>query len=183
MHRRSFIASTIALGALPFVAPTIANAQDDLASKIINDPNPYKWRTEGVREKRVISDDSVMGGKALRVPVLSKGKNRWSVAAKMAIDGAISVGDPIMVAIYAKCLEAESGTGTAAFTIQQSSAPYASLFFKDLQIGPDWDMYTHEFVADKDLKAKSADVAVHLADQKQIVLLGPVMVFNMNKKA
>ncbi|KRA81198.1 hypothetical protein [Altererythrobacter sp. Root672] len=165
--------------ALFFLGP--ATAQDDLASKIINDPgNP---QVTGASAK-LREDPAVQGGQALRIAVRRKGANPWDVAVQTTIDKPVKAGDSLIFAFWARLEKGENGATETVLpynAVQISAAPYTALFVEPATIGPEWKMFEVKGKAAKDQAAGSLNATIHLATAAQTVDLGPLIVVNMGQ--
>jgi hypothetical protein len=159
--------------------PLQAQASDDLASKIINDP--AEPQVNGA--KATLRDDAkVQGGKALRIQVKGKGTNAWDAAIESPIKKPIKAGDEIVLAFSARLEKSDSGAATAAFPfagVQLATAPYSSIAQNGFELGPDWKMVEIRGSADRDYPAGSLKVSIHLATAKQTLEFGPVIVIDL----
>jgi len=174
---RLFGAIAIAVAAV--AAP--ATAQDDILSKIINDPGA----PEVTGAKTSVRDDpAVQGGKALRVQVPKKGANAWDVSLRSPINKPVKAGDKLLLAFWARLDKGENGATSASLpynAVQLAQAPYTGVFTDGVTIGPEWKMYEVKGQADKDYAAGTLNATIHLATGKQVVDLGPVFVLNLGK--
>jgi len=159
--------------------PLQAQAADDLASKIVNDPS--EPQVNGA--KAALHDDAkVQGGKALRIQVKGKGTNAWDAAIESPIKKPIQAGDRIVLAFSARLEKSDSGAATAVFPfagVQLATAPYSSIAQNGFELGPDWKMVEIRGTADRNYPAESLKVSIHLATAKQTVDFGPVVVLNL----
>lgn len=169
--------------ALALIAPaSIAVAQDDdIASKIINDPGAPEVR--GAKAK-LVNDPNAQGGKALRVTVAKKGANAWDSVVESAVKKPIKAGDQLILAFQARLHQGDGGatTGTLPYNaVQLSAAPYSSVVQGSADIGPEWELQEIKGKADKDHAAGTAKVTIHLGNAKQTVDLGPIVLLNMGQ--
>ena len=159
--------------------PLQAQASNDLASKIVNDPS----EPQVIGAKASLHDDpKAQGGKALRVQVKGKGANAWDASVETAVKKPIKAGDQIVLAFEARLEKGENGAATAAFPfagVQITSAPYTSVAMNGFELGPDWKMIEIRGKADRDYPAGSLKASIHLATAKQTVDLGPVVVLDL----
>lgn len=171
-------AAALLLLATSFV-PLQAQASDDLATKIVNDP--AEPQVNGA--KATLNDDpKVQGGKALRIQVKGKGTNAWDSAIESPISKPIKAGDEIVLAFSARLEKSESGAATAAFPfagVQLATAPYNSIAQNGFELGPDWKMIEIRGKADRDYPAGSLKVSIHVATAKQTLDFGPVIVLDL----
>jgi hypothetical protein len=171
------------------LAPAAALAQaapaaaDDITSKIINLPPPTAHRVDDAKGS-VRKDDTVQGGKALRVAVPGKSDKSWSVAVANAIEKGVNAGDRIVLAFWARLAKAEGGAATASLpynAVQLSAAPYTALFSGGVEVGPEWKLHEVKGKADKDYAAGSLNASIHLATGKHTIDLGPIFVLNLGR--
>ena len=175
------IHSVAALSLLLWTAsvPLQAQASDDLASKIVNDP--AEPQVNGA--KATLHDDArVQGGKALRIQVKGKRANPWDAAIESPVKKSIKAGDQIVLAFSARLEKSDSGAPTAAFPfagVQLATAPYTSIVQNGFELRTDWKMVEIRGKADRDYPAGSLKVSIQLATAKQTVDFGPVIVLDM----
>jgi hypothetical protein len=171
----------LAVLCLAVAAPASALQDDDIASKIINDPSAPQ--VVGAKSS-LRKDANVQGGKALRIQVAAKGKNNWDAFASSPIQKPVKAGDKLVLAFWARLEKGEGGAAasTLPFTgVQVSSPPYPSVFNEAVQVGPEWKLHQVKGTADKDYAAGSIGVSIHLANAKQTIDLGPIFVLDMGQ--
>ncbi|MBO9518320.1 MAG: hypothetical protein J7493_09655 [Porphyrobacter sp.] len=158
-----------------------ATAQDDLASRIINDPgNP---QVMGAAAK-LREDPAVQGGQALRVTVRRKGANPWDATVQTTIDKPVKAGDSLVFAFWARLEKGENGATETVLPyngVQMSTAPYTAQFVQPATIGPEWKMFEVKGKAASDQAAGTLNATIHLATAAQTVDLGPLIVVNMGQ--
>lgn len=156
-------------------------AQDDLASKIVNDPgNP---QVTGARAA-LRADPAVQGGKALRIDVARKGQNPWDAAVGGPVVKPVRAGDNLVLVFSARLEKGENGATTATLpyaAVQLAAAPYTTLFSGSNPIGPDWKSIQVTGKADKDYPANALKVTIQLATAKQTVDFGPIVLLDMGQ--
>lgn len=155
-----------------------ASAQDDLASKMINQKTNGTWYIQPDKPKAKHIKAEVPGEYAFRVRA-NKGRNPWDVQATSPIDGPINEGDVIMLMYYARAEQAAEGGSALSTRIQMNSPPWSTVLDFNSPISGEWQSYCAFRVAGMSL-AKSS-VSIHLATAEQIIDLGPVFVFNFGK--
>jgi hypothetical protein len=170
------------LAAAPASAQDQAGA-DDILSRIINVPAPSAYRVDGLREKpKVRKDETVQGGKAIRIFVPGKSPQAWSVSASNPIEKPVRAGDLLVLAFWARLEKGEDGAATASLpnnVVQLAKEPYTALFAGPVTLTPEWKLHEVKGKADKDYAAGELNVALHLATAKQTIDLGPIFVLNM----
>lgn len=177
------VAFTLRAMAASIVATGAVQAQDDLASKIINAPAPAAFRVDGAKGA-VRKDDTVQWGKALRIQVPARSEQAWTVGIASPITKPVKAGDKLILAFWARLEKGESGAASASLpfnAVQLASAPYTPLFNGGVTIGSEWKLHEIKGKADKDYPADTLNVAIHLATGKQTIDLGPVIVLNMGQ--
>ena len=179
MRGKAFLVA-LALAAAPAAAQ---EGSDDILNKIINSPPPTAHQVQGGKGK-VLGDEAVQGGKALRINVSGAGKNTWDTAVANPIGKPVKAGDQLILAFWARLEKGQDGSTSASLpynAIQMASAPYTALFHEGVTIGPEWKMYEVKGKADRDYAGGSLNASIHLATGKQVVDLGPVFVLNMGQ--
>jgi len=110
VHRVASAVLFLATAAIPLPA----QAQADLASKIVNDPG--EPQVNGA--KAGLHDDAAaQGGKALRIQVKGKSANVWDAALESPIKKPIKAGDQIVLAFQARLEKADNGATKAALNL------------------------------------------------------------------
>jgi hypothetical protein len=155
-----------------------ASAQDDLASKMINQKTNGSWFVQPDKPKAKHIKAEVPGDFAFRVKA-NKGRNPWDVQASSPIDGPIKEGDVVMLMYYARAEVAAEGGSSLATRIQMNSPPWSTVLDFSSPISGEWKSYCAFRVANMSLDKSS--VSVHLATAEQVIDLGPVFVFNFGK--
>src|SRR5262245_23194468 len=162
---------------------TLARAEEDLASKMINRDTNGSWyfQPEKPKAKHFKVDETVVpGGFAFRVKA-HKGNNPWDVQASSPVAGAIQEGDVIMLMYYARAEAPAEGGSKLTARIQLAGPPYSSVLDTTAPITGDWKSYCAFRVSTASIDEKKSSVSIHLATAQQIIDLGPVMVFNFGK--
>lgn len=163
------------------MAPALA--ADDLASKMVNDPS-VGWAPMGPGAKaELIKDATVQGGGAVRLTISGKGANPWDSGAQVAITKPLAQGDVLLLAFWAKAVQAPAGGTAITFNanMQKVSAPYNWIGNATVNVGPQWKMYFVQAVADKDYKPKDISAQLHLAIDPLVIDLGPLFILNYGK--
>jgi len=169
-----------ALAAVILVAAVVsvpARAQDDLASKVVNDPG--EPQVNGA--KASLRDDAkVQGGKALRIQVKGKGTNAWDAAIESPINKTIKAGDQVVLVFDARLEKGDTATAAFPFAgVQMAGAPYSSVAQNGFELGPEWKTVEIRGKADRNYPAGSLKVSIHLATAKQVVDFGPIVVLDL----
>jgi hypothetical protein len=174
------IAATLLLGlAAPAVAP--AQQADDLASKIANDPGA----PEVTGAKAALRDDAaVQGGKALRIQVARKGANPWDTALGSPVKKPVKAGDTLLLVFYARLEKGDNGATATTLPfagVQLADSPWTPIFHEAVDVGPEWKLLQVKGKADKNYAAGKLKVTIHLANAKQVVDVGPVILLNQGQ--
>lgn len=159
---------------------SVALAQDDLASKMINVASNGSWYFQPDKPKAKYMKADVPGGMAFRVKA-TQGANPWDVQANSPIQGAINEGDVVMINFYARAEEPAEGGSKLAVRIQLNQAPWTAVLETRAPVTSEWKAYCAHRVATASLGEKKGTVSIHLATAKQVIDLGPVFVFNLGK--
>jgi hypothetical protein len=158
----------------------VAVAEEDIVSKMINKETNGSWFIQPEKPKAKHMKADVLGGYAFRVRA-TKSANPWDVQASSPIAGAINEGDVIMINYYARAEEPAEGGSSLTVRIQLAGPPYNSVLETTAKISQEWKGYCAFRVASATMGEKKSSVSVHLATAKQVIDLGPVMVFNFGK--
>ena len=172
--------------ALALAAPAAAQDEGDaIVDKIINLPPPAAHVVNGLSGKpRVREDESVQGGKALRIPVPGKGENAWSVSLSNPIEKPVKAGDAIVLAFWARLEKPPKGEASATIPyagVQLAKEPYTAIMTEPVTVGPEWKLHEIRGKATRDYAAGELNVSLHLATAKQTIDVGPVFVLNMGQ--
>jgi hypothetical protein len=157
-----------------------AVAEEDIISKMINKKTNGSWFIQPEKPKAKYMKADVLGGYAFRVKA-TKGANPWDVQASSPIEGAINEGDVIMIDYYARAEEPAEGGSSLTVRIQFAGPPYNSVLETTTKITGEWKSYCAFRVANATMAENKSSVSIHLATAKQVIDLGPVMVFNFGK--
>ena len=173
----------------PALSSDFAKIQNTLpqSAVLINAPAISNGNVFGENEThRFIDDPSVPGGKALEVTVSDTGLNSWSTGVNRSISTAISKGDVVFLAYWAKGIEAKNEAQTPIISpvrIQQSSEPYNSAAEGAAYLSREWKLYYASGKSDHLIPAGPAGVTMHLGLTKQTLRLGPAYLFNLGPNA
>lgn len=151
-----------------------------IPSMIINDPGAPN--ISGAKAK-LVDDDRVTGGKALRVQV-SKGKNAWDSSLSSAITKPVKAGDNLLLVFWARLEQGENGASAATLpwnSIGMTTSPWSAVVGQSADIGPEWKQFEVSGKADRDFEAGTLGANLQLATAKQVVDLGPVIVLNLGQ--
>jgi hypothetical protein len=157
-----------------------AVADEDIISKMINKETNGSWFIQPEKPKAKYIKADVLGDHAFRVRA-TKSANPWDVQASSPIAGAINEGDVIMINYYARAEEPAEGGSSLTVRIQLASAPYSSVLETTTKISGEWKSYCAFRVASASMGEKKSSVSIHLATARQVIDLGPVMVFNFGQ--
>jgi hypothetical protein len=165
-----------------FSLGSVVVAQDeDLLSKMINRETNGSWYFQPDKPKaRHFKVPELPGGYAFRVKA-TKGVNPWDVQASSPVAGAINEGDVIMINYYARAEEAAEGGSHLTVRIQLGAPPWSSVLETSTPLTGEWKSYCAFRVANANVPEKKSSVSIHLATAKQVIDLGPVLVFNFGK--
>lgn len=159
---------------------TVVGAEEDIASRLINKDTNGTWHVQPDKPKAKHIKADVEGGYAFRVKA-TKGANPWDVQASSPVAGAINEGDVIMLHYFARAEEPAEGGSALTARIQLAASPYTSLLEMTSKISGEWNSYCSFRVASMSVPEKKSSVSIHLATAKQVIDLGPVLVFNFGK--
>jgi uncharacterized protein YbaA (DUF1428 family) len=156
---------------------------DDIMKKAVNKPGT-NWSVYGATQTtKALKDDGVPGGEVLRVTVSAKGANPWDVGGASPIQKPITAGDTILVAVYLRAPRLKDGeTASIPFLgAGGATAPYEPVVSTGVTITKDWKLYYASGRAAKDVPGGTANAAIHLAADKQVIDLGPVFVLDFGQ--
>lgn len=157
---------------------SMAWAEEDLMSKMINKETNGTWYFIPDKPKaKHFAVPELPGGYAFRIKA-DKGRNPWDVQASSPVAGAIKEGDVIMLMYYARAAEPAEGGSKLTARVQLAGPPWTSILDITSDISGEWKSFCGFRVSDADIEEKKASVSIHLATAKQVIELGPVLVFN-----
>jgi hypothetical protein len=159
---------------------TVVVAEEDIASRMINKDTNGAWYIQPDKPKAKHLKADVPGGYAFRVKA-TKSANPWDVQASSPVAGAINEGDVIMLSYFARAEVPAEGGSTLTARIQLAAPPYGSVLEMTSGISGEWTSYCAFRVASASIGEKKSTVSIHLATAKQVIDLGPVLVFNFGK--
>jgi hypothetical protein len=160
---------------------TVALAQTDLASKIINDPGAPE--VKGAKAK-LVDDALVQGGKALRVTVAKKGQNNWDSVVESSIAKPIQAGDTLIITFEARLEKSDDGATTAIIpfaAVQEKAAPYGAVVSGQATIGPEWKLHQIKGKATRSYAADALKATIQIANAKQTIDFGPIVVLDTGR--
>ena len=161
-------------------ACSLVTAEEDIASRLINKDTNGAWYFQPDKPKAKHIKADVNGGYAFRVKA-HKGANPWDVQASSPIAGAINEGDVVMLTYFARAEEPAEGGSSLTARIQLAAAPYTSVLDTTARISGEWKSYCAFRTVSGSIGEKKGNVSIHLATAKQVIDLGPVLVFNFGK--
>ncbi|HEV7607027.1 MAG TPA: hypothetical protein VGO61_06805 [Steroidobacteraceae bacterium] len=169
----AYLVAGLALG-------SAAVAEEDIASRMINKDTNGAWYVQPDKPKAKHIKADVPGEYAFRIKA-NKGVNPWDVQASSPVAGAINEGDVIMLNYFARAEEPAEGGSSLTARIQLAGPPYSSVLEMTSKISGEWKSYCAFRVASASIPEKRSSVSIHLATAKQVIDLGPVLVFNFGK--
>jgi len=145
---------------------------------MLNEPSA-NWSVYGAGQThKGRKDPAVQGGGAMRVTIAAKPANAWDIGASAPIKSAITKGDKLVIAFWARLAEggAEGRTQIAA-SIVQAAAPYTPVLSGPVELTGEWKLVHVKGVAANDHAAGSVNAALTLGGAAHTIDLGPVFVF------
>ena len=172
-----------AAAATPTAAPSGLASLDPakLQSMIINDPGAPQVNKA---KARLVADERVTGGKALRVTVAAKGKNPWDSNVASAIKKPVKAGDNLLLVFWARLEQGENGATNATLPsngVNLTSPPWSGLLGGPADIGPEWKQFELKGLADKDYAPGALTVSLQMATARQTVDLGPIILLDLGQ--
>ena len=133
-------------------------------------------------EARVVSDKGVPGGKALEVRTDRARENSWDVGVNLPITDGVANGDVMLLAVWAKAVEARNEAQTAVLQpirVQESGGDYTSAVEGAAYLSRDWELYYIPVKSSVDFRAGPAGITYHLGSTPQTVRIGPSYLLKM----
>jgi endo-1,4-beta-xylanase len=153
-------------------------------ARMINMPGIANWKINGTPDTKIVSADSISGGKAVSVTIDKARDNPWDISVAMPVTERISGGDTLFLAVQIRAAaadnEAQSGV-IAASKIEESSGDYAMIADTAAQVSDKWTTLYSVGVATRDYAAGETHITVHLAAARQTIELGNAYAFNLGQ--
>jgi len=140
----------------------------------------YTFYGSGFTQK-AMKEPAVPGGRFIRVDVGNKGANPWDVGAQYAIDKPIKAGDVVFFAVFLRAPNLKDGeTARVPGTgVGQAAAPYAPIATTEAHVSNQWNVYYASTKASRAWGKGEARASLHLAADKQVLDLGPLIVLDL----
>ena len=125
---------------------------------------------------RVVKDSGVPGGEALEVVTPKPQVESWNVGVNLPIVDNVNQGDTLLLAVWAKAVEANNESQTASLQpirLQESGGDYVSAAEGVAYLSKDWDLYYLPADASNSFAAGPAGITYHLGLNAQTVRIGP----------
>ncbi len=175
------------MGALTGLAVAIAsvmpaNAQEQLAGKLVNAPGAVSGWGGDVK---VRADEGVQGGKAVRIVTTGKEAHVWEVGVYTPVTKVVASGHRLVLAFWARLEKGPGGAGSSVLpvnAIQMSAPPNLPIVKGEVTITSEWKLYQIAGAAPQDFAAGELSAALQLGGQDQIVDVGPIYVFDLDRK-
>ena len=152
-----------------------------VAGRLINAPQSATWNVFGAdKATQLLPHEGPKQYPTWRVKVGAKGTNAWDIGAVSALTSPVAAGDTVMAIVYLRAPELKDGeTTTVSYVgVNESSAPYDMIARGSAEVTNQWKRF---YAAGKSAKSYGADalnVGVHLASDKHVIDLGPVLVYD-----
>jgi hypothetical protein len=160
--------------------PQLQALDDALPGNLINDPSKLDWPIfgPGVASKAIKDPAIPGGGGAIQISSPKKSANIYDIGANAPILTAIKQGQKIVVAFYARTINADTPGGKAkiGLRIQQNAAPYPGFGDTIIDIGSDWQLYEAAATSNIAINKGLAVVNFQLSGAKQTVQIGQTII-------
>lgn len=177
----NIIGKAIAAAALLLLPASIAQAQEDPWSRVINMETAGNWGLNPERPRpQLVDTQHPSFAQALRVRGRN-GTNPWDATASTPTGGDIAQGDTIMVMLFARAEQPAEGGTRLPLRIQLTGAPYTGALDASFNLTTDWHAYCASAVASQDFREEVSALQLHLATGQSVIDLGPVFVFNFGQ--
>ena len=179
---RVALAATAFCVAAPLSAQTApaASGGGGLIDKAVNRPG-NSWSFYGTNYKaKAVKAQGVPGDQGVHVTVSAKGSNPWDIGATSDTVKPVQNNDTLMLAVFLRAPDAaDSQTISLPISIGEAAAPYAAVAQDTAKVGREWKVFYATGRATKAYAMGALRGIVHLAGDKQVVELGPVLVLDM----
>lgn len=154
-----------------------------VSGTLLNSFSAKAWKVHGRYQINSLRrDEDVPGGQLRRVAVKKLGEKPFSVVAIGDVEGGMSKGDTIFVAIWARAHDVAGTTQAgllSGIVLAQEKPRYARVVKGSATLTKDWALYFVSGTAEQDFEPGSTHISIHLAGALQTVDLGPWFVFNL----
>lgn len=160
--------------------PQLQALDDALPGNLINDPSKLDWPIfgPGVVSKAIKDPAIPGGGGAIQITTPKKSANIFDIGANAPVLSAIKPGQKIVVAFYARAINADTADGKAkvGLRIQQNAAPYPGFGDTVIDIGFDWQLYEVTAISNIAIDKGLAVVNFQLSGAKQTLQIGQTII-------
>ena len=157
-----------------------------LAGRLINAPQSATWNVFGADQRtEVLPHDAPKQYPAWRVTVGAKGANAWDVGALSALSSPVAAGDAVMVIVYLRAPQLKDGetTSVSYFGMNESAAPYDMIARGSANVTNQWTPFHAVGKSARSYAADAVTVGIHLASEKHVIDLGPVLVYDYGPRS
>lgn len=153
-------------------------------SEMIRHPGAEGWEFYGAQAE-LVDVDRLPGGKTQIVDIKSGGKNPWDIGANAKTQVKTNAGDVILGAFWARAAQLPEGKSETRLPIhlQQQGEPYVQFKSSEAVLTSAWHQYFIYKEMPKKMKKGALGIAVHLANDVQVIELGPVYIMNLGQGA
>ena len=144
-------------------------------ARLISQPVPTLEAHYG-GEARMVKDRGVPGGEALEVRTAEAKPNSWDVNVNLPITEGVDVDDTVLLAVWAKAVDARNESQTAALQpirIQESGGEYRSAAEGVAYLTNDWKLHYLPVKSANSFGAGNSGITYHLGLAPQTVRIGP----------
>ncbi len=143
---------------------------------MLNEPTA-KWNVFGAGQTtKAHKDAAVQGGQAMRVTIATKPANPWDIGASVPVQKGVAKGDKLILAFWARIVDAGDGRADVGATIQQNSAPYTAIVAGRVELTKEWKLVHIKGIAPAGYAAGQVNAALTLGDGARTIDLGPAFV-------
>ncbi len=146
----------------------------------INDAARRDWAIYGDSLTQEPITAGIPGGTATRFTVPVKLSNPWDAGINIPIAAPIAKGNAIRIALIARVSPdaTDNGPAVLGIRIQRNQPDYEGFGDNQLPVGTTWQLIQLKTVADRDIAAGEAVLALHLGGAAQSLDIGPVWVID-----
>ena len=170
----------------PPAAAAAARPAIKWSEKLVNDPRSPAWSIYGAdQSNEVVAHAAPQDYPAARVTVRAKGRNPWDAGAGSPLGKPVAAGDLMVVALYLRAPALKDGESTPVpyFGLNEGGPPYGVVAQGAANVTNQWKLYYASGRAAASFGRDALSVGVHLAGDKHVLDLGPVLVYDLGPDA
>lgn len=149
---------------------------------LANSPYPLAFEALGRTSVRYDMDSDIAGGVGLSLTSKKASKTARKYGARSETISEINIGDVMCLTFWARAGSSKKPSSSASINVLgvgKTSGKDSALMIDTLQLKSRWQHFSYRFIADQSIEAGDAEIFFHIGKQKQVVELGPALLFNL----